>query len=268
MTVAAIRRPATPAAAPERAAPVAPIQRRAQWLLAVAEDAELPAACTRLAVVLGNRFMNGSTGSCFPSQATIAERLGLSDRQVRTLIQALVVRGHLRVLRGATGRSSSYEMVLKAAVEEPVEAVDTGRNLPVRERDMPRDTGSFSSPNRKETSGQTGTELPPNPGIEPSPAEAGEETVNQRRAARARGAPLRPDDEITLVEHGACFVEAITRKPGVYILRSSYGGGYALNRDGVELAIQPGDYFRARLHEEPDGRLSARGATISRPEEE
>lgn len=67
---------------------------------------------------LGARVLYGvmmlyawQTGQCWPTQATIADRLGCSERQVRTFIKELADCGYVLVHQRGLNRPNVYEMV-------------------------------------------------------------------------------------------------------------------------------------------------------------
>jgi hypothetical protein len=65
----------------------------------------------RLAYVL-SQMLNKKTRQCFPLQATLAKRLGVTDRTVRQCLAGLVERGHVRVRRRGGDNSAIYEFVI------------------------------------------------------------------------------------------------------------------------------------------------------------
>lgn len=73
--------------------------RTFRWLEQVAADRELPHVAARLAIVL-SQFFNNQTGEAWPTQQTLATRLGITDRAVRNSLDALHSQGHLHVTRG------------------------------------------------------------------------------------------------------------------------------------------------------------------------
>jgi DNA-binding FadR family transcriptional regulator len=52
-------------------------------------------------------YVNQASGEAFPSEATIARRLGITDRTVRTAVKHLADAGHMNVTR-RRGRSNLY----------------------------------------------------------------------------------------------------------------------------------------------------------------
>jgi len=75
-------------------------------------DPKTSAQELRLAFVI-SQMLNKKTRACFPLQSTLAERLGVSDREVRRCIAGLVDRGHLRVRHRGRDSSALYELVPK-----------------------------------------------------------------------------------------------------------------------------------------------------------
>jgi hypothetical protein len=71
-----------------------------EWLEKVAADPAIPATGFKLAFILSRHF-NRKTGDAWPTQETLANAVGTSDRTIRTLVDLLVRKGHLEVrLRG------------------------------------------------------------------------------------------------------------------------------------------------------------------------
>jgi DNA-binding MarR family transcriptional regulator len=77
-------------------------------------DADRATSATefRLGYVL-RQMLNKKTRACFPLQATLAKRLGVTDRTVRQCLSGLVERGHLRVRRRGRDQSAEYEFALQ-----------------------------------------------------------------------------------------------------------------------------------------------------------
>lgn len=124
------------------------------WLEQVQDDQEISA--TGFAVAFGvARHLNRKTRDAWPRQALLGEHAGVSARQVRTLLKLLRERGHLAIEPGGFHRPDRYRLTLR-----------------VRK--------SNSGHDRKPTSRETGSKLPPNPLREPY----------------ERIVALSPDDEI------------------------------------------------------------------------
>lgn len=65
-----------------------------RWLETVAGDCSLPPNAFRLAFTIG-QHINRKTGTAWPSQARLAKLLGITERAVRKLTDALVKAGHI-----------------------------------------------------------------------------------------------------------------------------------------------------------------------------
>jgi len=63
-----------------------------KWLAKVAEDQSLRGGELRVATLLAD-YCNLETGRCFPTQSTLAKRLGYSIRQTSKLVGNLYIRG-------------------------------------------------------------------------------------------------------------------------------------------------------------------------------
>jgi hypothetical protein len=81
------------------------------WLKQVDSDPETCAQEFRLAWLI-SQMLNKKTRVCFPLQATLAERMGVSVRAVGGYISDLRRRGHLRVQDRGRDKSSVYEPIL------------------------------------------------------------------------------------------------------------------------------------------------------------
>lgn len=84
--------------------------RRLAWIDAVAMDHRVSAEAFRLAHILGAKFMNPKTGDAWPSQETLAELLGIKERQVRKHLDALCAAGWIGKRRGGKGKPNRYTM--------------------------------------------------------------------------------------------------------------------------------------------------------------
>ncbi|MBW7964949.1 helix-turn-helix domain-containing protein [Bradyrhizobium sp. BR 10261] len=82
------------------------------WNNQVETDPRTTAPEFRLAWVLSQHF-NHKTRSCYPSQALLAERLGVSDRMIRQYVAGLVERGHLRVCHRGRDKTALYQGLLQ-----------------------------------------------------------------------------------------------------------------------------------------------------------
>lgn len=76
-----------------------PTRDRLEWLAAVQRAVEagtLTSTAFALAYVIAFIYLNGKSGVAWPSQQTLAQRLNLSVRQVRVLLQALEGEGFIK----------------------------------------------------------------------------------------------------------------------------------------------------------------------------
>ena len=117
------------------------------WLEQIQDDADLSATAFGVAFGIG-RHLNRESGDAWPSQATLGRMAGVSDRQVRTLLKMLAAQGHIEVETGGFHRPDRYRPVLKD--RKPTSTHD--RNS----------TSGLSPQDRKPTSRETGSPLPPN----------------------------------------------------------------------------------------------------------
>jgi DNA-binding transcriptional MocR family regulator len=117
------------------------------WIDSVADDLGVSHLAFRVAHRLG-RYMNRTKREAWPSQATLAENVGVTDRAIRKAIAELVSRGHIEVDPGAGKLSTRYRMKGKSNASRGT-AVP-----PSPERDF--------HPARNEISTQAGTVVPPN----------------------------------------------------------------------------------------------------------
>jgi hypothetical protein len=83
---------------------------RLNWIDAVALDLRVSAEAFRLAHVIQSRFINSKTGEAWPSQETIADLLGIKERQVRNLISELVALNWIDKRRGGNGQPNRYRL--------------------------------------------------------------------------------------------------------------------------------------------------------------
>lgn len=90
---------------------------RLRWLDQVLADRELTAFAFAVAYVIAGH-VNRETGEAWPSQATIAGKVGSTDRGVRKTVEQLAERGHLAITT-PTGRKGGnrYRLILKALSE-------------------------------------------------------------------------------------------------------------------------------------------------------
>ena len=72
-------------------------------------------------------YVNQASGEAFPSQATIARRLGLTDRTVRTAVKQLADAGRIKVTR-RPGRNNLYSPAFIKQRQEKISGVGTPRS--------------------------------------------------------------------------------------------------------------------------------------------
>lgn len=134
------------------------------WLDQVFADPEIPPSGFKLAFAI-SQHVNRKTGKAWPSQKTLGDEIGISDRATRTMLDRLRARGHLSIEVGhGPGQSSKYRMLQN---RKPTSAIDHGKPE-ANFRISDADTGSPVHENRKSTSANTGSQLPPNYLNEPS----------------------------------------------------------------------------------------------------
>jgi hypothetical protein len=94
------------------------------WVNQVESDPKTSPSEFRLAWVI-SQMINKKTRVCWPLQATLAKRLGVSVRAVGGYISGLRERGHLRVRDRGRDSSSIYEPILQD--RKAASGHDTGR---------------------------------------------------------------------------------------------------------------------------------------------
>jgi hypothetical protein len=86
-----------------------------EWQQQVAGDQSLPPNALHVATIL-TKFVNTRSFEAWPGRETIATALGISVRTVIRTVNALVARGHLKVVAGGgRGISNHYRPILKKA---------------------------------------------------------------------------------------------------------------------------------------------------------
>jgi hypothetical protein len=89
-------------------------KRKFTWLDQVVADLSISPSAFRLTFILASRFVNRETGDGWPSQETLGQLVGITPRGIRKLVDQLISRGHLAVIRGhGPGNSSRYRPILK-----------------------------------------------------------------------------------------------------------------------------------------------------------
>jgi biotin operon repressor len=72
-------------------------------------------------------YVNQASGEAFPSEPTIARRLGITDRTVRTAVKQLTDAGHIKVTR-RRGRNNLYSPAFIKQTQEKISGVGTPRS--------------------------------------------------------------------------------------------------------------------------------------------
>lgn len=141
---------------------------RLEWLDAVNRHPDMTPAGRSVAIVLACRARDGV---CWPSQKSIADDCGLTDRSVRTGIETLRTAGFLEVASHAIGdrpdrRVNRYRLTHDRKNTSAIEAGTTGSVLPLSTPTTGSVLPLFEGNDRKPTSGTTGSLLPLEQGIE------------------------------------------------------------------------------------------------------
>lgn len=133
------------------------------WLEALTFAQAAPNGAVRTGYALA-AYADSNTGkNAYPSQSTLAGRLGISDRAVRKNLAWLKDAGWIVEERrgrraGTQGISSSYSLTIPTGTEVPVGKFPTGTDIP--HGNFP--TGTFESPQPELLGSPTGTEVPTN----------------------------------------------------------------------------------------------------------
>jgi hypothetical protein len=90
------------------------VRKKFCWLRQVACDAELSWFAVRVAILLVDYFSQKRHGVAWPSQITLAKKLGTRRQRINEAILELVARGHLSSQR-RSGHSNLYHLALKEA---------------------------------------------------------------------------------------------------------------------------------------------------------
>jgi biotin operon repressor len=162
-------------------------RRLFMWLDQICSDHSVSALAFKLAYVIGG-FINRTRGDAWPSQETIANRLGITTRAVRNLVDLLTDGGHLEVIdaRGR-GRTIHYRMILKKGNDassfsepqnrnagsaiRPTEKRNSGSGISLGKAEAPfphsgNKTGTAVHENRNGHVIKTGTAVPTEPSDE------------------------------------------------------------------------------------------------------
>jgi Helix-turn-helix domain len=108
---------------------------RMRFIDQVSADLGLPPNACRVAIAL-SRYVNSRTLMCWPTQKILAELVGLTERRIRSAIDALAAAGHLQVIqitdkRYEDQRRNGYLMIMKDVSGAPENVSDSGRQRPV-----------------------------------------------------------------------------------------------------------------------------------------
>lgn len=113
---------------------------------------DLPIPAARKLVLLALADHANDEGICWPSQERIAQKCGISDRQVRNHVTALIEDGYIRVVERRMLRTTVWQIVTPE--RKPASAHDrkpasntTGSQLPTNHQGEPSVEPSSLSPN-------------------------------------------------------------------------------------------------------------------------
>ena len=121
-----------------------------------------PVTPTERLLLLSLNFHAGDSGEAWPSQATLSEKIGVSDRQIRNLTQHLQDGGWITIRRASPNRYRLNWDAISSSVPklkpETDFRIESGNTVPVA-GDRNRKS---ATPNRKLSSGETGSGVPTN----------------------------------------------------------------------------------------------------------
>lgn len=131
-------------------------------------------AAVSLAVAIA-RHLNRRTGVAFPSQETLARKVGVQSRQIRNVLRSLKEGGHLLVEAGGFQRPDTYRPII--ADRQPKTAIN-----PVTQ--FRSSGGNTASAERQLNVAEAGNPVPPNLRIEPDrePVSRTQETLTEEQA--------------------------------------------------------------------------------------
>jgi helix-turn-helix protein len=144
-------------------------RHRLVWLDRIAADRDVSPLGFKLAYVIGG-FISRKTGDAWPSQETIANRLGVTVRAVRNLVDQLAGAGHLEAVdaRGR-GKTIHYRMAAKnrnAGSSFPASQKGNGGSGFMDLAPEPK-SGTAMYEKRNGHVNKSGTAVPPEPFEEP-----------------------------------------------------------------------------------------------------
>jgi hypothetical protein len=193
-----------PLTAPRNAAPDDFTRRKFEWLDQVVADRSLTPLAFHVAYLLSG-YLNRATGEAFPSQETLAKRLGLTARGVRKLVAQVSDGGHLEVLEAhGRGRMNIYRTIIK------------NRNSGSSLHDENRNAGSGIGEKPEQPFQKTGTAVPTNPLIEPSEKKSSSSVV---RKSVAKGTSKLGSQEVEaqFAEWWSCYPKKVEKKSALKI---------------------------------------------------
>ena len=130
---------------------------RMAWIEQVQDDREMGPAGVSVAVAIA-RHLNRRTGVAYPSQTTLAGKVGIQPRQLRNVLRRLETAGHLIVEAGGFQRPDTY----RPAITERQSSAAISPATECRSK-----TGNPVSPIRQSSAVQSGNPVPPNLILEP-----------------------------------------------------------------------------------------------------
>lgn len=138
------------------------------WLGQTADDPRLTPAAFKLAWIIG-QYINRQTGEAWPSQQTLAKRLCMTKRAIRTLTRALRETGHLETNDGR-GTGLRYRPILQqrddcsasaAPVEDGKFRIKNGERKEASSS-AECESGTTDPNKRNDQSAKRGSRVPPN----------------------------------------------------------------------------------------------------------
>ncbi len=130
---------------------------RMAWIEQVQDDHDIGPAGVSIAVAIA-RHLNRRTGVAYPSQTTLAAKVGIQPRQLRNLLRRLEAAGHLIVEAGGFQRPDTYRPA--APERQPSATISPATECRSK-------AGNPVSPVRQSSAVQTGNPVPPNLILEP-----------------------------------------------------------------------------------------------------
>lgn len=190
------------------------IRDKFRWLDQIAADRRVSGSAFKAAYVIASAFLSREKGYAFPPQSLLAEKLHVSERQARTLVTELQRTGHLLIRRPGKKLPNEYHPIIHDRKDS---SAHNGRV-----------TGSFSSSDRKDSSGPYQPfEQPTEGGSFKEPPSQWMSSTSQNRNARRLadsepGAFYDVGDEIETDSAGRCTVMEV--HPSSIVVRSHETG--------------------------------------------